>query len=410
MIKNRIEIIIKNLIYLCISIFWKKDKSIVLMDAWFGQKFADNPRYLYQYLFENKEKLNLSHVVWVTRNSDVNHMLQQMGYESYMIDSKESIYYHKHAYYHIINNSSNGYGKYEGEVLDYYSFRSKRINLWHGVAGKGVGFADKEIIKKEASQKCIHMIKKFLHKFTFWRLIFEKQGGWGNQYILVQSKENRRISDLCFRLPTNRYIISNYPRVCNSVRHTTTEEDILDYISKYEYIFLYLPTFRSNTNCNCNDVVDNIKDILISKNILWIQKRHSGDSNSFNIINTLNSNIITLDINFDINVLMPKITCLVTDYSSCMIDAIYFNKDLIFYVPDFDEYTNNDRGIMFDPEVTMVGPKAYNIDELREILLKYKNISGSRTQKYEQARNLYWSENGKKSLDEIWNDILSQIG
>ena len=56
---NRIRVIINNIIWLFQSWGWHKDPSIVVMDSWFGQKFADNPRFLFQYLSENKSKLGL---------------------------------------------------------------------------------------------------------------------------------------------------------------------------------------------------------------------------------------------------------------------------------------------------------------------------------------------------------------
>jgi hypothetical protein len=77
------------------NILHPRDKAIVLMGAWFGNRFADNSRYLFQYLSENKEKLGLKHVVWVTRSEMLQKELEEMGYEAYMMDSDESLYYHK---------------------------------------------------------------------------------------------------------------------------------------------------------------------------------------------------------------------------------------------------------------------------------------------------------------------------
>ena len=63
------------------SIFYHRDPSIVLFGAWFGERFADNSRNLYQYLFTNKEQYGLSHVVWVTRSADIMKEMLNMGYE-----------------------------------------------------------------------------------------------------------------------------------------------------------------------------------------------------------------------------------------------------------------------------------------------------------------------------------------
>lgn len=102
---KKITVIFENFWMFTRSLMWKRDDSIVLIGAWFGNKFADNSRYLFQYLDKNKEELGLTHVVWVTRNKDTYSILKNMNYEVYMMDSKESIYFHKHAGWHIVCNS-----------------------------------------------------------------------------------------------------------------------------------------------------------------------------------------------------------------------------------------------------------------------------------------------------------------
>lgn len=67
-------------LFLLQSHYSGKGKSIVLFGAWFGERIADNPRFLYQHLFDNKEKYGLTHVVWVTRKEEVYQLMDQMGY------------------------------------------------------------------------------------------------------------------------------------------------------------------------------------------------------------------------------------------------------------------------------------------------------------------------------------------
>ena len=79
---KKITVIFENFWMFTRSLMWKRDDSIVLIGAWFGNKFADNSRYLFQYLDKNKEELGLTHVVWVTRNKDTYSILKNMNYES----------------------------------------------------------------------------------------------------------------------------------------------------------------------------------------------------------------------------------------------------------------------------------------------------------------------------------------
>lgn len=111
------------------SLFWKKDDAIVLFGSWFGDRFADTTRYLYQYVSENKEKLGFKNVVWVTRKNDICNMLNSMGYECYMMNSKEALYYHKVAKYHIISNTPLDDGDIKG---DDKGVRTKSWTKTHG--------------------------------------------------------------------------------------------------------------------------------------------------------------------------------------------------------------------------------------------------------------------------------------
>lgn len=394
------------------SLVWKRDDSIVLMDAWFGRKFADNSRFLFQYLSTNKEELHLAHVVWVTRDVKINKMLNDMGYESYMLDSNESVYYHKHAGYHIVCNRPIGgdssHPELEGEVLSNYSYGAKRINLWHGIAGKGVKFSSNEFESRINNHPLYAKLKFYFLGLKWYRLFVEDYCGWGDNYVLVQSTENLKVAKAQWRLPDKNHIFTGYPRVCKCERYTPTEEKIISLIKQYKSIFLYLPTFRSDTKFKFDYVSDNLKDILVKNNILWIQKAHSADTQS-HIEEGMSDNVVSLDPNFDINVLYPYITFMVTDYSSCMLEAIYFGKGLIFYVPDFDDFIHKDRGITFNPDICMAGPKCRTIEELREAVLKYKdNPEESKTESYQQAYDLYWKETGGMEVGQIWKDIVEQ--
>ncbi len=411
-ILEKFKIAVCNLFYAARSLLWKRDEGIVLLDAWFGVKFADNPRFLFQYLSAHKEELSLSHVVWVTRDKEINKMLNDMGYESYMIDSKESKYYHKHAAYHIVCNSANGGGKshseFSGEVLRGYSYRAKRINLWHGIAGKGVKFGSNEIKARLARHPLFAKFELFIYDRKWYRLFVENYCGWGDNYVLVQSTEHMKVAKAQWRLPDQNHIFTGYPRVCKCERYTPTEEKVISLMKKYKSVFLYLPTFRSNTKFNFDSVADKLKDILLKNDILWIQKMHSADVQS-HITAEMSDNIISLDPNFDINVLYPYITFMVTDYSSCMLEAVYFGKGLIFYIPDFDNFINNDRGIMFDPNLCMAGPKCKTIDELRAAILKYKDDPNTaKSETYQQVYDLYWKETGAMQMGQIWNNIVRQ--
>ena len=58
---------------------FRRDMQTVLFGAWFGEKFSDNPRFLFQYLSENRSALGLNRVVWVTRDEAVCETIREMA-------------------------------------------------------------------------------------------------------------------------------------------------------------------------------------------------------------------------------------------------------------------------------------------------------------------------------------------
>ena len=391
------------------SLFWKRDDSVVLIGAWFGEKFADNSRFLFQYLSAHKEKHELSHVIWVTRNTKVHDMLTDFGYEVYMMDTPESIMWHKKAKYHIVCNKGCDGSGYKGDILGKYSYRAKRINLWHGVAGiKGVSCSSNEY--KE--QKKLHPVKYFLKEFlfihcSFYRLFVREAGGWSDSYILTTTPADTDLMQPRYLLPRTNFIESGFPRNCKVESLTNNEKKVIDFI-KDKKVILYLPTFRSDGfSFDAAKVVESQIETLIRLDIIWIQKGHTADyETSFKKYDI--DNVLTLDSDFDINVLMPHIDILVTDYSSVASDAMYHNKLVIYYIPDFEEYKASSRGLAVDPESIMCGPKVYNTSELTESIQKYVvDPESGKSVNYQQVRTKYWNE--INDLGVIFDDIIKHV-
>ncbi|MCR4648688.1 MAG: CDP-glycerol glycerophosphotransferase family protein, partial [Lachnospiraceae bacterium] len=247
----KLTIAIKNIKWALSSIFWKKDSSVVIFGSWFGKKFADNPRFLFEYLSENKDRLGLSHVVWITRSEEVLKTVRELGYEAYLLDSLESIKYHKIAKYHIANNAPASNDKnYKSELFNQFSFRAHKINLWHGVAVvKGISFDSNDYLIKRKKHTFIYSVKESFRKnSSFYRKFFEYEGGWGDCYFVAPSVAEM---DKMFRshmLPEKRFIITGYARNCPCPKLTKEEEAVIDIIKSYKTSIIYMLTFRTGDN------------------------------------------------------------------------------------------------------------------------------------------------------------------
>lgn len=409
---NLIRILYWNLFTSIKNIFIKRDKNVVIMGSWMGTKFADNPRFLYQYLFANKHEYGLNKVIWITRNENLCIELNKLGYESYLCNSKESNYWHLKAGIHIICNSAttNEQSGQEADIDTRFSWGAICINLWHGIGGiKKVGAESRrsQIISKSPSYILKDNIKKLNHMKYFLNLFRVWPGE--NIYFLTTTTANAEQIKR-FSVTQPKFIYTLPPRLCKCPRLLDDEEKILQLMNDYNGTILYLPTFRSsytaNSTFDMSLLGEKLKDVISDYNYLWIQKSHS--ASTYETTDSLEGNILNLAPDFDINVLMPHITFLITDYSSAATDARFFNKPIIFFVPDIDEYKNGDRGLTPEADELMSGPKYKDIEDLCSSLPRY--LTNPSEAIAENSSEIVLKYCGRpKDLGQIWNDVCKAI-
>lgn len=395
-IKKIIQVF-QNMIMMICSLMWKRDDSIVLVGAWFGKRFADNSRYLFQYLQENKEKLGLSKVIWVTKDNELCTILNKMGYESYLMNSKESIKFHKIAGWHIICNSSD----INADINVKYSYGAKKVQLWHGVGMKAVGNASNLYARKG---KLFGVCRRIYH-ILFGN--FVAKGGWNNCAVLATSEMHAKLMSRVMDIPRKNLFISGYPRHCKCIKLMPNELEFIESIKKYKHIIIYLPTFRSNYTKYIHPLEsDTLKKYLYDNNILWIEKQHPASNFDVTIFNSID-NFRLLDTEFDINVLMDYVDIVVTDYSSVSFDSINKGIKTILYTPDSDIFANEDVGFLYDYTSYFKGIISMNIKELIELINIAFNDSffnDERNELYKKLRDEFF-ECKDANCEKIWKDI-----
>ena len=387
-----------NFSYILNPIKAKRNVKVVLFGAWFGNRYADNSRFLYEWLSKNKEKLNLSNVVWVTRRQEIVEELRKKNYEVYLMESKEAVYYQKISGIHFICQSPRE------DITPKYSNGAVKINLWHGIGGiKGVDFASKEC----TDHPIVTGIKKFILNHTLLRRLFIHPGGWGNCRYLSTTPYETSILRQYFARYDDCFIESDFPRNCECIELMPTEQDVINYLSNWNTFIFYLPTFRKKPDHYVDPLSDDrLKDFLCKNNILWVEKQHSYSKNDFDVVH--GDNIFKLDPDFDINVIIKKASIVITDYSSVCWDALYNDIPVIFYTPDFDYYVNSDRGLVMKPEEFLFGPRSDTPEQLLGVLESYNGkfseiLPDNKNEIFEKMWGM------KKNYSEIWQDITNFI-
>lgn len=399
-----------NISQAIISLFRKRDKSIVLFGSWFGKRFADNPRYLFEYLHENKEKLGLTHVVWVTLNEDICREMNSYGYECYMMHSKESVYYHKKAGIHMICNGAEVSAPLSPDIMAKYSVGAKKVNLWHGMGGiKGVNFASREYLKAKEQHPALCAVNEWLRRRTLYRKLAVFYGGWGDCYYLSTTPFETDIMKKYFLLPDSRFIESGFPRNNRSLHLMKREEDAVASFRGYDKIIGYFPTFREDNSNYVYPLSDKrLRNMLVRNNWLWVEKKHSYDKSEI-LSDGGDGNILRLDSEFDLNIIIRDMDLIITDYSSVSWDALYHRLPVVYYMPDYEYYMNQDRGLVLKPEEFLIGPATYSTEQLYQTLSA--GTGGFDALLLPNEDDIFkkvWGE--EKSCAEIWDDITAFIG
>ena len=355
-----------NLFVFIVNLFIRRDTEIALFGAWMGKKYADNTRYLYQYLQKNIEKYNLKKIIWVTRSESTFKLLTNMGLEVYMMHSYKSFYYHIKAGVHVVCNINFPVKGYSGDIMGQLSGCAIKINTWHGIpikAGKTTGDNSKKAGLLGTIKHSLRGSKVFQKVFT--------PGHWDKAYYLSTGPEGTRRSSVFCGVGESQFIESGYPRDCKTDLLLDNEKNVIFSFEHYSKVFLFLPTFREKGQVPHPLEDNSLRQFIRDNDILWVEKPHAATKVFKKEDNS--SNILYLDSDFDINVILDEVDLVITDYSSVCYDAMAYNTPVVYYAPDIQFYMCNERGFLCDYKSMVKDFLATTIPELQEFLDDFLN-------------------------------------
>ena len=111
-----------------------RKKNIWLFGSSFGNRFADNPRYLYMYVSQLKK--NETRAIWISKKKEIVAFLRQNGLEAYYYKSWKGMFYCLHGGVYIFDN-------YSKDISFWLSGGAKKVNLWHGTGNKKINYDNK---------------------------------------------------------------------------------------------------------------------------------------------------------------------------------------------------------------------------------------------------------------------------
>lgn len=349
-----------------LSKFIPRNDKMVCVGAWFGDLYADNPKYFVEYLLSNSD----FEVVWVG-NKTVEDLLPKHPRLSFVEkNSVRSVVKLLRAKYwmccifhplDLTNLPIDG-----GAIC---------INVWHGIPIKQNG--NKNTVWDKSCAKGRGVLAMAERLYT--RLV-----SGAKEWLLVSSEKMERIQldgypavfmperILNFGSPRNDYFIQNRG---NANLRATLKREIASRLgfSEDKKIVLYMPTWRffgKNVFCfyaqsvtvqvEMKSLMEKYSAILIEKHHFHTYEIHKASSAS--ICSTVITNEQSMKI--DPQQLLLCADVLITDYSSAFVDFGLLQRPCIHFAYDLEDYLKVDSGLSYDLRKVAAGPVVMTFPEL----------------------------------------------
>ena len=206
---------------------------------------------------------------------------------------------------------------------------------------------------------------------------------------------------------------SGYPRsdiLFDYSKHDAVIEEVKTFYGSHGFkLALYAPTFRTDESVECY-------------NIDYLRLIHSLEDSfggGWKVLVRLHPNIKAKQKHLqysekvldgsrfeDINKLIISCDLFITDYSSCVFDAMELNKRIILYANDIEKY-NSERGVYFSLH-DMPFPLAQNNTELDEIISNFESINDkSEIERFKNMLGIYRVPNASEIVANKIIEMLS---
>jgi CDP-glycerol glycerophosphotransferase (TagB/SpsB family) len=365
-----------NLPLYYISFFIPKNKNIWVFGAWFGEKYADNSKALFEFVNRHDKEIL---TVWLTQSQTVFRFLKQKGMNVHYTYSLKGYYYSAIAKFVFVSTGMH-------DVNRFVSSNNIKVQLWHGTPLKKIMNDVGDVL---INRKLLLLFKKIFMPFDF------------NSYkYLLSSAYNINDSlNSAFLDKIENIIVKGYPR-----------NDQL-FSCKKESVITFLPTHRGEGNGGIQQIFNSFDSIkvnsfLIKNNYKLVIKPHFYDLDNVNVVESKTISVIKEDI--DLYELLSKTDILITDYSSVYFDFLLLDRPIIFTPFDMKEYINKDRELYYDYDKVTPGPRCMDwnevMNEIEKLMNGEDNYRGER-KKTNNYFNKYQDGNSSKRVYEFFKNM-----
>ncbi|MEG0834972.1 MAG: CDP-glycerol glycerophosphotransferase family protein [Christensenellaceae bacterium] len=358
-----------------------KKENVWIFGAWNGNAYADNTRYVYEYVSKNT---NIK-AYWVTKEPEICRMLQTKGFRAYMYNSLKGVFVAMFASVAFITQTH--------EDVNYFACgKIKAINTWHGVMMKKILFDTQNMYR--SPDVSIRWSYKY---FPFGNIVGR------NDYVVATSEMYRPITRSAFNVPDDHIYINGYPR--NDLFHSNNPPELIRKLKETgKKVIIYLPTHRNfgaKHETNPMIDIDTIDEKLNAEGWVMLYKPHYHEMKNFSQKHNLKAIVSSSEYDFthNINTYLPFCDLLITDYSGAYFDFLLTNKPVVFFDYDLEWYIKNNSGLYFDYDEIAKGPHCKTWDEVFSAckkILEYDSWYEDRIRLKEKVFKFDDSQNAKR--------------
>lgn len=324
----------------------------VVVDNFSGRGVGDNPKYIVEALLKKNPNLD---IVWQVSDKNV-----------FMPKGVRKVkYYTPTALKELltarvwIDNIKNSYKPNKREKQFY-------LQTWHG--GLGLKASEKQI-ENSLSESYVVAAKRDANMTD----LMLSDSEWTTELYSNWFWYSGKIIKTGF--PRNDILINSSQNIINRVYNFYQ-------IPKDKKIILYAPTFRDKRNSLSIyqfkfSTISRAFSKKFKKKYVVLVKLHPNIANTatYNQLYNFDNNLIDASAYPDIQELIVAADVLITDYSSCMFDAMLANKKVFLLAKDYNEFITKDRKLLFNIKNGLPFSFSNNERELVKKVNLFKNTA-----------------------------------
>lgn len=385
--------VLDNIFYL-LSFCIRKDEKIWLFGSMFGDSYADNSKYFFEYIISYHPEIR---AIWFSDNLEVVMTLRANGYEAYQFYDPKGIVLALRAKVGFISHSIIR------DIRPFvFSHNTVLVNLWHGIPLKKIALDDNVSELRN---------KFYFRPFQWISLLLCPSFRYQSDLLIAASKEDQKNFSSAFNHPIEQIKITGYPRNDVIVSSQLPPKD-----EAAPKAGIYVPTFRGKENSNFDFFVQFGFDVeIIDRFLTDLNTKLCLKLHHFNLPSDEMQQLIQSSENIyfyeeaDVYDDFSRFDFLITDFSSIYFDFLLLERPIIFAPFDMAGFEDSVRQLYYDYDEVTPGPKARNWSEVMQCIGSVLNNPDEYSADLEAVRKRFHDYNDAASCKRVYREVMSLI-